>query len=142
MVTLDLAIAHYLQGEFEPASQLLTETIATGQTAQLMANTLSAIYIKTQILRAQGALQQALQLCQEGLELVARHGWHNFPAAGFLYVAFGELLRERNELSAAAEYLEKGIKLGQAGGNPAYLDCRSRLAGLAAPDSGGCDRQP
>ena len=141
-ITLDLTIAHYLQGEFEPASQLLTETITTGQTAQHLLSTLSAIYINTQILRAQGALGQALQLCQEELELVARRGWHNFPAAGFLYVSFGDLLRERNELIAAAEYLEKGINLGQEGGNTLYLDCRQRLAGLAAADSRGCDRQP
>jgi LuxR family maltose regulon positive regulatory protein len=73
MVTLNLAIAHYLQGEFEPASDLLTQTIATGQTAQRMANTLAAIYLNTQLLRGQGSLQQALQLCQDGLELVARH---------------------------------------------------------------------
>lgn len=121
MVTLNLAVAHYLQVEFEPASQLLTETITTGQTAQRMANTLSAIYLNTQLLRAQGRLQQALQLCQEELELVARHGWHNFPAVGFLYVAFGDLLRERNELTTATEYLEKGIKLGQTGGHPHIL---------------------
>jgi LuxR family maltose regulon positive regulatory protein len=121
MVTFNLAIAHYLQGDFEPASQLLSETIATGRTAQLMLNTLSAIYLNTQLLRAKGALQEALQLCQEGLALVAQHGWHNFPTVGFLYVTFGDLLREQNELSAAAEYLEKGIKLGQAGGHPHIL---------------------
>jgi LuxR family maltose regulon positive regulatory protein len=118
MVTFNLATAHYLQGEFEPAAQLLTESIANGQTSQLMANTLSAIYLKTQLLRSRGFLQQALQLCQEGLELVERHGWQNFPAVGFLYVAFGDLLRERNELTRAADYLERGIKLGQEGGHP------------------------
>ena len=32
-------------------------------------------------------------------------------------MSYGDLLRERNELIAAAEYLEKGIKLGQEGGN-------------------------
>jgi ATP/maltotriose-dependent transcriptional regulator MalT len=120
-ITLNLTIAHYLQGEFEPASQLLTEIIATGQTAQHMLSTLSAIYNKTQILRAEGALRQALQLCQEELELITLRGWNNFPAAGFLYVAFGDLLRERNELTSAAEYLEKGIDLGQKGGNPYIL---------------------
>jgi LuxR family maltose regulon positive regulatory protein len=121
MVTLNLAIAHYLQGEFEPASDLLIQTIATGQTAQRMTNTLAAIYLNMQLLRGQGRLQQALQLCQDGLELVARHKWHNFPAVGFLYVAFGDLLRERNDLSMAGEYLEKGITLGQAGGHPHIL---------------------
>lgn len=121
MVTLNLAIAYYLQGEFEPAYQLLTETVANGQTAGLMANTLSAIYLNTQLLRAQGALGRALQLCQEGMELVARYGWHNSPAVGFLYVAFGDLLRERNELTRAADYLEKGIHLGQEGGHPHIL---------------------
>ena len=117
-ITLNLTIAHYLQGEFEPASQLLTETIATGQTLQHLLSTLSAIYTQTQILRAQGTLEQALQLCQEELELITLRGWNNFPAAGFLYVAFGELLRERNELISAQEYLEKGLSLGQEGGNP------------------------
>jgi len=120
-VTYNLAIAHYLQGEFEPASQLLTENITTGRTAQRTATTLTAMYLKAQLLRAQGALQQALQLCQEGLELVARRGWHHFPAAGFLDVTFGDLLRERNELSTASEYLERGIQLGQTGGHPYIL---------------------
>jgi LuxR family maltose regulon positive regulatory protein len=121
MVTFNLAIAHYLQGEIEPASHLLTQIITTSSTAQLTASTLFAIYVNTQILRAQGSLQQALQLCQDGLGLVARRGWHNFPAVGILYVTFGDLLRERNELSPAAEYLEKGIKQGMAGGHPRIL---------------------
>jgi LuxR family maltose regulon positive regulatory protein len=97
------------------------EIIATGQTAQYMLSTLSAIYNKTQILRAEGSLRQALQLCQEELELITLRGWNNFPAAGFLYVAFGDLLRERNELILAQEYLEKGISMGQEGGNPYIL---------------------
>jgi LuxR family transcriptional regulator, maltose regulon positive regulatory protein len=117
-ITLDLTIAHYLLGEFEPALQLLTETIASGQTVQKLLSTLSAIYLKTQILRAQGALGEALQLCEEELELITQRGWHIFPAAGFLYVALGDLLRERNELITAAKYLEMGINLGQEGGNP------------------------
>jgi LuxR family maltose regulon positive regulatory protein len=121
MVTFNLAMAYYLQGEFGPASQLFTETIITGQTAQLTTGSLAATYLHTRLLRAQGALHQALQLCQEGLSLVARHGWHRSPAVGFLDVAFGDLLRERNELSTGAEYLEKGINLGQAGGLPHIL---------------------
>jgi LuxR family maltose regulon positive regulatory protein len=121
MVTLSLATAHYLQGDFELASQLLTETITAGKTAQLALNTFSAIYIKARLLQAQGALRQALQLCHEGLALIARLGWQGFPAIGFLYVVLGDLLRERNELSTAVEYLEKGVKLGQDGGHPAIL---------------------
>jgi LuxR family maltose regulon positive regulatory protein len=121
MVNLNLAIAHYFLGEFELASTLLTENIHTGQTAQLLANTCSAIYLKSQIHLAQGALGQALQLCQEGLELVTRRGWQDFPASGFLYVAFGSLLCERYEFNQATEYLEKGIRLGQAGGHPHIL---------------------
>lgn len=121
MVALNLAIAHYLLGEFEPACQLLTEIIANDRTDQLMANTLSAIYLNTQILRAQGRLQQALKICQDGLDLIALRGWHNFPAAGFLNVAFGDLLRERNELGEATQCLERGIKLGQEGHHPHIL---------------------
>jgi LuxR family maltose regulon positive regulatory protein len=117
-VALDLTIAHYLLGEFEPALQLLTETIASGQTVQKLLSTLSAIYLKAQILQAQGERGQALQLCEVELELITQRGCHNFPAAGFLYVALGDLLRERNELITAAQYLERGINLGVEGGNP------------------------
>jgi LuxR family maltose regulon positive regulatory protein len=121
MVGLNLAISHYLLGEFEPACQLLTEIIANGRTDKLIANTLSAIYLNTQLLRAQGSLQQALKICQDGLDLVALRGWRNFPAAGFLNVAMGDLLRERNELREAKQYLERGIKLGQEGNHPHIL---------------------
>ena len=113
-ITLNLAIAHYLQGELSVAAQLLTETITTGHTAQLI-GPMPTIYLKVQILRAQGYLHQARQLCQEGLDLVARHKWQDVPASGFLYVTMGDLLREYNELGAAADYLERGIRLGQAG---------------------------
>lgn len=115
MVALNLAMSHYIKGDFSSASQLLGEIIARGQTDLLMANTLSSIYVKTYVLRLQGRLQVAFQLCQDGLDLISRQGWHNVPAAGFVYIALGDLLRERNELSAAAEYLEKGVKLGQEG---------------------------
>jgi LuxR family maltose regulon positive regulatory protein len=116
MITLNLAIAHYLQGEFVPASKILIDTVVTSQAAQLLTS-LPAIYINTQLLRARGDLEEALQLCREELELVTRRGWQDFPAVGFLYVALGDLFRERNELGAAAEYLERGIKLGQEGGH-------------------------
>jgi len=117
MVTLNLAIAQYLQDELEPVSQLLTEFIASSQTIQLVAPTSSAIFLKAQTLRARGSLQQALLLCQEGLEFVTRRGWQDFPAAGYLYVAYGNLLFEQNELKLAQEYLERGIELGQKGGH-------------------------
>jgi len=121
MVALNLAMAYYLNGELTPASQLLTEIVVTGKSDLLMANTLSSIYVHTQLLRAQGKLQEALKLCRDGKELITRHGWDNLPAAGFIYVALGDLLREINELAVATEYLEKGIKLGQEGAHPHIL---------------------
>jgi len=118
MVTFNLALACYLDGDFESAAPLMTEIVNKGQSDQLVANTLSTIYTYTQLLRAQGGLEKAMQLCHEGLALVEQRGWHNFPAVGFLHVALGDLLRERNELSAAAKYLTSGIKLGQEGAHP------------------------
>lgn len=117
-IKLNLSFAYYLEGKFEPAYQQLTEIIAADQTDQQMLNTLSAFYIKTQLLLAQGSLGRALENCQDGLRLAAQHGWSNLPAAGFLYVAYGGLLRERNELTTAVEYLQRGIEQGQAGGIP------------------------
>jgi LuxR family maltose regulon positive regulatory protein len=121
MVALNLALAHYIKGDFQSASQLLTQIIARGKTDLLMANTLSSIYLKAYLLRAQGRLKEAFQLCQDGLDLIARRGWQNVPAAGFVYIAFGDLLRERNEHGTATEYLEKGIELGKEGAHPHIL---------------------
>lgn len=118
MVSLNLAIVHYLAGEFPPATQLLTEILAAGQTAQQMANTLSATYLYSQLLLAQGELQHALQLCRDELDLVAQRGWQDSPSVGFLHVAFGNVLCQRNELDAAATHLERGIALGLEGGHP------------------------
>jgi LuxR family maltose regulon positive regulatory protein len=132
MVTLNLAMAHYLQGEFEPASHLLTEIIATGQTAALMASTLLAIHFKAQILRARGTLQQALQLCQEGLALVARRA-AQFPGDRLSYVA-GDLSREEMAYQAA-EYLEKGSTWARKGSS-LYLDNWQHLwPGCARPEA-------
>jgi LuxR family maltose regulon positive regulatory protein len=121
MAAVNLATAYYIQGEFELASQLLTETIASGHTTQLTTSTLAAIFVNAQLLHTQGALRRALQLCQDGLALIDQHGWQDLPAVGFLYVVLGNLSRERNELSKAAEFLERGVKLGQAGDHPHIL---------------------
>lgn len=121
MVTFNLGLAYYLNGDFEPAAHLMMEIITTGQSDLLVANTLSTIYTYTQLLRAQGNLEKAMQLCHDGLDLVEQRSWHHFPAVGFLHVALSDLLRERNELSAATEYLESGIKLGQEGAHPHIL---------------------
>jgi LuxR family maltose regulon positive regulatory protein len=121
MAAVNLAMAYYVQGEFELTAQLLTETIAKAQTTQLTTSTLAAIYVNAQLLRVQGVLREALRLCQEGLDLVHQRGWQDLPATGFLYVVFGDLLRERNELSKANDYLERGVELGQSGDHPHIL---------------------
>ncbi|GHO83918.1 hypothetical protein KSZ_19240 [Dictyobacter formicarum] len=39
------------------------------------------------------------------------------PPLGFMYVGLGELCYEWNDLHKAREYLQKGIELGQRGGD-------------------------
>ena len=83
------------------------------------------------ILKAQGQLREAIQLCQRSWKFAQDNGIANFAVTGMLFAIWGDLAAERNELEEAMEHLEKGIELAHRGTDLAILGwaqmCKTRV---------------
>jgi LuxR family maltose regulon positive regulatory protein len=66
-------------------------------------------------LRDLGRLQQAIELCQQQLELAKESGYSQTALIGWLYTLWGEILAERNELDSALQLTNKGVELTERG---------------------------
>jgi LuxR family maltose regulon positive regulatory protein len=66
-------------------------------------------------LRAQGRLQQTLEICQQQAQLADESGFSLTAAAGYLLATWGEVLAELNELDKAIQRAKKAVQLTEGG---------------------------
>jgi LuxR family maltose regulon positive regulatory protein len=108
---LALGWASRFSGDLVGASQAFTEartaSLAAGNIYVAVAATCRLAY--TQALG--GRLHQAVESCQEALQMATRKDGLRLPVAGYAYVYMGGVYREWNDLEAAARYLMQGIDL-------------------------------
>ncbi len=75
-----------------------------------------------------GKLNQAKDVLEKALEITEQHvGRPDMPYCGFIYVLLGRILHQRDELSEAEKFIEKGFSLCQDWNLPeitalSYLD--------------------
>jgi LuxR family maltose regulon positive regulatory protein len=69
----------------------------------------------------QGQLHRAAEICREALQLTSAPSARLLPLAGLARIGLGEVLRQQNDLDAAAGYLVEGIELGKPWRNPQIL---------------------
>ncbi len=62
-------------------------------------------------LRAQGRLQETLEICQEQIQLANEYGLSQTSLVGVLLVLWGEVLAEFNDLEGAIDRANKGVEL-------------------------------
>jgi LuxR family maltose regulon positive regulatory protein len=115
---LHLGLAH-LNTDMDQAEQALSQACADFETAASMHGLLAAYYFLTSIQMMCGALHRAAATCRKAL-LAAELSRH-LPAAGYAYVAMGEVLYERNDLERALSYLTQGAELAERGGHAETL---------------------
>jgi ATP/maltotriose-dependent transcriptional regulator MalT len=119
---LGLGIAYLYDGEVEKAITTLEEgrslALATGN--MILAANMLHLQGTGELYR--GRLRQAARLYQQAADLgpgphdsSAIHSAAQFPS-GIGYLGLADVARERNDLEAAASYLDKGIALCQQGG--------------------------
>jgi LuxR family maltose regulon positive regulatory protein len=72
-------------------------------------------------LRAQGRLQDTLDVCQEQLQLANESGLSQTSVAGLLLMVRGEVLVELNDLVGAIDQANKGIELAELAEDMALL---------------------
>jgi ATP/maltotriose-dependent transcriptional regulator MalT len=73
---------------------------------------IAGLYLQAQFFALRGRIDEAIALCQQGFELAKERGWLATYAGVLVQVALGELLREQNQLEAAAQHLTESIERG------------------------------
>jgi LuxR family maltose regulon positive regulatory protein len=76
----------------------------------------------------QGRLSEAKAFCEQALELSVDGRGRRLPIAGLVLIVLGELLREWNDLEAAARHLIEGIELVKQWGEIGAFDGYVALA--------------
>jgi LuxR family maltose regulon positive regulatory protein len=121
IAAIALGDAYIYQGQYAQAHQTYLEALealrATDNTYLLM-----NVSLKLALnLRAQGRLQQAIELCQQRLQLAQESGMSHTEMVGWLLAIWGEVLAEVGDLDGALEQVQKGVELTVQGSDVAML---------------------
>jgi LuxR family maltose regulon positive regulatory protein len=120
-VSIALGDAYRTEGDLVAAYKAQSEALeackVTGDTYLVMLSNLKVAII----LRMQGKLKRAIEMCQQQMQLANESGLSQTGMTGWLLAVWGETLAELNDLDEALHHAEKGIKLIKGGGNLAEL---------------------
>jgi LuxR family maltose regulon positive regulatory protein len=113
--------AYWGQGDVTASQQAFqtAKTVALQHNYRLLAVP-PACYVGMQLVK-KGQLDEALRVYHEGVEYATLAGGRQLPIAGFPKVKFGDVLRERNDLSGADQWLRPGVEQCLQLGHPDVL---------------------
>jgi LuxR family maltose regulon positive regulatory protein len=123
--------AYWGQGNVVASQQAFqtAKTVALQHNYRLRA-VAPACYVGMQLVK-QGKLDEALCVYREGVEYATMAGGQQLPVAGFPKVKLGDVLRERNDLAGADQWLRPGVAQCLQLGHPDVLvDAYAALARL------------
>ena len=125
MILLNLGVTYFVADDFRAAKRLLPEVTRIGQTRGLADPAIAGLYLQAQFLALRGRIDESIALCQQGFELAKKRGWLSTYAGVLVQVALADLLREQNQLDAAAQHLveslDRGIQNQQPGVMMGYI---------------------
>ena len=125
MVLQNLGVTYFVADSFKPAEWVLTEATRIGQVRGMADAAIAGLYLRAQLQALRGRMDQAIALCQKGVDLATEQSWLATYAGVLAQVAMGEFLREQNQLEAAAQHLtesiERGIQTRQLGVMMGYI---------------------
>ena len=116
-VAIALGDAHGFKGDMAAAyqAQLVASEACRGPDhiyCFMVANLKLAI-----TLRAQGRLEQVIEICQQQIQLADESGLSQARVVGCLLAVWGEVLAELNDLNGAVHLAKKGFKLTEHSGD-------------------------
>ena len=112
-IFLVMSNAYLNNGDLEVAAQTLSAAIEAGKLADRPYMVLAATENLVIVHYAQGELNLANQVCQEGFLLVEQYGLDHSPMAANLCISQGLILCERHELGEAEKYIQRGLELAR-----------------------------
>ena len=118
-----LGNAYGFIGDVASAYQARSEALEASRAA---GNVYLILYASLKLvitLRDLGRLSQAIEVCQQQLELANESGLSQTGVVGWLTTLWGEMLAERNELDRALQLVLKGVELTERGKGVAVLCC-------------------
>jgi LuxR family maltose regulon positive regulatory protein len=114
-VLLSRGNAYFLLGDLAACIQDLSEAIDRAKSLNIPILVLTAMPKLAQTYWMQGRLNQAAQICQGGFQYVDQEGWAGSPTSDSLFITWGAILCERNDLNRAAEFILRGLELSRSG---------------------------
>ncbi|WP_374688531.1 LuxR C-terminal-related transcriptional regulator, partial [Promineifilum sp.] len=113
-----LGLACWTSGDLEAARQLYAEGMPLLQRAGNISDVMGCALALADIHIAQGRLRDAMRIYERALQLAADQGMPAMRGTADMLVGLSELYRERNDLPAAAHYLERSKAQGEHTGLP------------------------
>jgi len=120
-ILLNLGVTYFVADNYAAAKRLLPEVSQIGLNRGMADPAIAGLYLQAQFLALRGRLDEATALCQQGVELARERGWLSTYAGVLVQVAMGELLREQNQLEAAAQHLTESIDRGTQTRQPGLM---------------------
>lgn len=122
-----IGLTSLANGDLETAYEMYAESVSRLHRIGNISDVLGCSITLADIRITQGRLGDAIRIYERGLQLAAQHGAPTLRGEADMHVGLGELHRERGDLSAATEQLEKARELGESAGLP-QNPYRSRVA--------------
>jgi LuxR family maltose regulon positive regulatory protein len=120
-VTISSGIAHSIKGDLIAAIDAFSQAIIVSNAAGNLHLYLVASFWLIARLKYAGKFQRAIEICRELLDFVKEKGLTQTLVGGGLFVIWGELCYELNELDEALRYVEKGLALVEQGHDVGHL---------------------
>jgi LuxR family transcriptional regulator, maltose regulon positive regulatory protein len=117
VVAFTLAGTHYTTGDFAQAGEAFSEAARMGRAGDNLHLAVPAQCALGGLRVMQGQLRQAEQIYREALQWATEYGGAGFQATGNAMTGLGNLLREWNDLEAAATIAAQGIEHSQRWGS-------------------------
>ena len=115
-----LGLAAWTNGDLEAAHRSYADGMASLQRAGYIADTIGGVIALADIRIAQGRLREAMGTYERAVRLATEHGATVLRGAADMHVGMAELHRERNDLDAARQHLQKSTELGEHTGFPQH----------------------
>ncbi|HSM82970.1 MAG TPA: LuxR C-terminal-related transcriptional regulator [Nodosilinea sp.] len=109
LILLNLGVTYFVDDNYTAARQLLPQVSRIGQVRGAADPAIAGLYLQAQFLALRGQLAEATALCERGLALATERRWLATYAGVLVQVALADLLRQQNQLEAAAHHLSQSI---------------------------------
>ena len=113
-----LGIAYWITGDLEAGHRAWAECVAGLYRVGHVADTFGCSIGMADIRRVQGRLGDAMRTYEQALERAGAHGGSMLRGTADMHVGMSEICRERDDLSAALQHLQKSQDLGEHLGLP------------------------